>query len=159
MLSLISSTNSAERRTEVASALYTTEILRLATSIPCLGRLSDPQGTSERRSPVCGSRILVDVSMDSEARVAALGLTVSACALGQASAALMAQGAIGKSVAELDAMSASLAAWLAGEGEMPRDFAGLDVFAPALSHHARHGAIRLPFEAVAEAAGKAAENA
>lgn len=140
----------------MASALYTTEILRLATSIPFLGRLENPQGTSERRSPLCGSRIAVDVTLDDFGLVESLGQSVSACALGQASAALMAQGAIGKSAAELDAIRAGVAAWLAGTGEMPRDWAGLEVFLPALPHNARHGAIRLPFEAAAEAAAKAA---
>lgn len=140
-------------------ALYTTDILRLATSIPFLGRLENPQGTSEKRSPVCGSRITVDVTLDNSGHILTLGQLVSACALGQASAALMARGAIGKSAAELEAISAGLAAWLSGTGEIPREFDGLEVFLPALSHHARHGAIRLPFEAVAEAAAKATGHA
>lgn len=151
--------NVAAKPTEMASALYTTEILRLATSIPFLGRLEVPQGTSERKSPVCGSRIVVDVTLDGSGRVESLGQTVSACALGQASAALMGQGAIGKSVAELEAASVALAAWLDGTGHMPLQWDGMEVFQPALTYTARHGAIRLPFEAVAEAASKAAAHA
>lgn len=143
----------------MASALYTTDILRLATSIPFLGRLEHPHGTSERRSPLCGSKISVDVVLDEHGRVQSIGQTVSACALGQASAALMAKGVIGKSVVDLEAISAALASWLAGTGDMPNDWEGLDVFIPALSHTARHGAIRLPFEAVAEAAGRAIAHA
>lgn len=151
--------NSVAKPTDVASALYTTDILRLAISIPFLGRLENPHGTSERRSPLCGSKICVDVVLDESGRVLSIGQTVSACALGQASAALMAKGVGGKSVADLEAISAALAAWLAGQGEMPSYWEGLDVFIPALSHTARHGAICLPFEAVAEAAAKAIAHA
>jgi NifU-like protein involved in Fe-S cluster formation len=143
----------------VASALYSKEILRLATSIPHLGRLTDPQGTSERRSPLCGSRITVDVIMDAEGHVLDIGQMVSACALGQASAAIMGQGAVGRSAKELNAARDALSAWLAGEGALPEDWPGLDVFEPALGHIARHGAIRLPFEAVAEAATSALADA
>jgi len=143
----------------VASALYSKDILRLATSIPHLGRLTDPQGTSERRSPLCGSRITVDVVMDAGGHILEIGQIVSACALGQASAAIMGQGAVGRSAIDLNAARDALTAWLAGEGALPDGWPGLEVFEPALGHVARHGAIRLPFEAVAEAATNAAADA
>jgi len=143
----------------VSSALYSKDILRLATSIPHLGRLTDPQGSSERRSPLCGSRISVDVNMDAEGHVLEIGQTVSACALGQASAAIMGQGAVGRSARELGATRDALTAWLSGDGGLPDDWPGLEVFEPALPHVARHGAIRLPFEAVAEAAANALADA
>src|SRR5207253_4884969 len=38
------------------SALYNREILRLAASIPHLGRLGAPQASVEKSSPICGSR-------------------------------------------------------------------------------------------------------
>jgi NifU-like protein involved in Fe-S cluster formation len=139
----------------VASALYSKEILRLATSIPHLGRLSHPQGSSERRSPLCGSRIAVDVVLDADGQILEIGQVVSACALGQASAAVMGQTAIGRTLPDLMTARDALTDWLAGEGEQPSGWPGLDVFTPALAHVARHGAIRLPFEAVAEAVSRA----
>lgn len=135
--------------------LYDTALLRLATTIPHLGRLPDPQGSADRRSPVCGSRVIADVMLDGAGRVAALGLDVSACALGQASANLMASHAIGRTPEELAEARDALASWLAGELEKPGDWPGLDQLARALPHTARHAAIRLPFEAAAEAASKA----
>ena len=63
--------------------------------------------------------------------------------------------AIGRSAAELDATRAALTSWLAGEGDTPPDWPGLDICAPALPHSARHPSIRLAFEAVAEAAALA----
>jgi NifU-like protein involved in Fe-S cluster formation len=138
----------------MAAQLYTTEILRLATSIPHLGRLDNPDATAERRSPVCGSRVTADVRMQ-EGLVADLGLDVSACALGQASASLVGADAIGHSVAELEGASAALTGWLAGERDSPGEWPGLTIFDAARNYPARHAAIRLAFEAVAEAARKA----
>lgn len=143
----------------MSTALYNTTILRLATGIPHQARLAEADGVSERRSPVCGSRVTVDVALDAEGRVAALGQEVRACALGQASAALMGGHAIGRTAAELADARDALAAFLAGARDDPGEWPGLDVFAPARPHRARHASIRLAFEAAAEAAERAAARA
>ena len=134
--------------------LYNTEILRLAASIPYHERLSEPMGTAEKRSPICGSRVTVDVDVDEDGRVTALGMLVRACALGQASSSLMAANAIGRTPDELAAARDALTSWLEGEGRVP-DWPGLDVLTPALAHRARHPSIRLAFEAAAAAAAEA----
>lgn len=140
----------------MSSVLYNNTILRLAAAIPHHARLPDPQGSSERRSPVCGSRVTVDVALDAEGRVAALGQEVRACALGQASAALMGGHAIGRDHAELTAARDTLAAFLAGTRDDPGNWPGLEIFAPARPHSARHASIQLAFEAVTEAVERAA---
>ncbi|HTG37306.1 iron-sulfur cluster assembly scaffold protein [Sphingomonas sp.] len=142
----------------MTATLYNQEILRLAASVPFDARLPDPHGSAERRSPICGSRVTVDVNLDDAGRIAEIGMRVRACALGQASSALMAKGAVGKSPEELNAVSDALTAWLAG-GETPPDWPELDLFAPALPHSARHPSIRLAFEAAAEAAEAARQKA
>ena len=136
--------------------LYNNQILRLAASIPFHERLEDPMASVEKRSPVCGSRVTVDVDLDDDGRVKAIGMVVRACALGQASAALMGAHAVGRTAAELETAREELTAWLAGERDTPPDWPGLEIFAPALPHSARHPSIRLGFEAVAEAAAQAA---
>ena len=138
----------------VTSALYTRDILRLAASIPHQRRLDAPQASVEKHSPVCGSRVVVDLVADDEGRVAALGQEVRACALGQASAALMGAHAIGRTAGELAEARDALAAYLAGGREHPGDWPGLAVFAGARRHSARHAAILLPFAAAAEAAAR-----
>ena len=143
----------------VPSALYSRDILRLAASIPCLGRLDAPQGSAERTSKICGSRIAVDVALDGEGRIAALGLEVKACALGQASAALMAAHAPGRTQSEIEDARDALAAYLAGAIDHPGAWPGLEAFAPARAFPARHAAILLPFEAAAAAAAAAAARA
>jgi NifU-like protein involved in Fe-S cluster formation len=97
--------------------------------------------------------------LDAEGHILEIGHMVSACALGQASAAIMGQYAIGRTAQELNEARDALSAWLAGEGAKPEGWPGLEVFEPALTHTARHGAIRLPFEAVAEAATSALAHA
>jgi len=139
----------------MSQALYNSQILRLATSIPHHARLAHPQGTSERRSPICGSRVTVDVVLDGEGRVAELGQEVRACALGQASSSLMGAHAIGRSLPELEEARDALTAFLAGERDDPGSWPGLEIFTPARAHSARHASIRLAFEAVAEAAARA----
>ncbi|HEX8668483.1 MAG TPA: iron-sulfur cluster assembly scaffold protein [Allosphingosinicella sp.] len=138
------------------SALYSRDILRLAASIPHLGRLAAPEASVEKSSLVCGSRVAVDLVLDGEGRVAALGQEVKACALGQASASLMAAHAPGRTAQELSEASESLAAFLAGARDDPGAWPGLEVFAHARPFPARHGSILLAFEAAAEAAAAAA---
>lgn len=140
----------------MSAPLYNQTILRLAASIPHHRRLGEPQATAEKRSPVCGSRITVDVALDEEGRVAMIGQEVRACALGQASASLMGANAVGRSAGELAAARDALTSFLAGERDDPGDWPGLEIFEPARPHRARHASIRLAFEAIAEAAEAAA---
>jgi NifU-like protein involved in Fe-S cluster formation len=81
---------------------------------------------------------------------------VRACALGQASASLMGVHAVGRTRAELEAARDALTAFLAGTRDDPGEWPGLEIFGPARAHSARHASIRLAFEAVAEAAARAA---
>lgn len=137
--------------------LYTLDILRLATSIPHMGRLEEPMGSARRRSPVCGSELTVDIDF-ADGRVSAVGMTVAACAFGQASASLLAAHVVGHTPAELAEARDALANWLSGEGEMP-DWPDIDLLAPALPAIGRHASIRLAFEAAAEAAALAGGDA
>lgn len=135
--------------------LYNTQILRLAASIPYHERLVEPMASVEKRSPVCGSRVTVDVNVDGAGRVSAVGMLVRACALGQASAALLGAEIVGRTPEELAAARDALTAWLAGEAAGLPDWPGMELFAPALPHRGRHASIRLAFEAAAEAAAVA----
>ncbi|MBJ6120976.1 iron-sulfur cluster assembly scaffold protein [Sphingomonas mollis] len=140
----------------MSAPLYNTDILRLAASIPHHERLVDPMASVERRSPICGSRVVVDVNVGPDGRVSDVGLLVRACALGQASSSLLAAEIIGRTPQELADARDTLTTWLAaGEGDAPA-WPGLGIFTPALSYTARHASIRLAFEAAAEAAEQAA---
>ncbi|RMB37367.1 NifU-like protein involved in Fe-S cluster formation [Sphingomonas sp. PP-F2F-G114-C0414] len=140
----------------MSAPLYNAEILRLAATIPHHERLPEPMATAEKRSPICGSRVTIDVAVDDEGKVSKVGLLVRACALGQASSSLLASNILGRTPAELAATRDALTAWLARDGDAP-DWPGMDIFTPALDYTARHPSIRLAFEAAAEAADTAAK--
>ncbi|MDQ8754894.1 iron-sulfur cluster assembly scaffold protein [Sphingosinicella sp. LHD-64] len=140
----------------MVSTLYSRDILRLASAIPHLGRLETPQGTAERTSPVCGSRVVVDVVVDGAGRVADLRQEVQACALGQASAALMGREAIGRTGEEFATARDAFAAYLTGARGDPGDWPGLEVFSEARRVTARHRSILLAFDAAAAATEAAA---
>ena len=139
--------------------LYNAEILRLAASIPLIARLEAPQATVRRVSPICGSRVTVDVVLDGDGRIRHFGQEVRACALGQASASILGRHVIGETAGRLASAHDLLKAWLKGEGVLPphlaEAFPELALLAPARAHPARHPSILLAFDATAAAAREA----
>ena len=131
--------------------LYTTEILRLAASLPSPRQLDRVDGTSEQRSPTCGSTLRLEVQLDEQGRVHALSQEAHACAFGQASASLLAANAAGRSTEQVAEALTDLESWLSGSRDDPGNWPGLDALAPARSRRSRHGAILLPFRALADA--------
>ena len=127
--------------------LYTLEILRLAGSLPEPAMLERVDGSAELRSPMCGSTVHCEVQLN-EGRVEALSQQVHACAFGQASAALVAQQASGRTRGEIVIALDQLTDWLSGEAEELPDWPGIEALAPARSRRSRHGAILLPFRAL-----------
>jgi NifU-like protein involved in Fe-S cluster formation len=139
--------------------LYSGRILALAADIPHVGRLSAPQGTAKRRSPLCGSTVTVDVVLDG-GRIADFGLDVKACALGQAAASVLAAVAVGRSRAEIEGARDAVRAMLKGEGDAPpAPFDGYGVLIPARDYKNRHASIMLALEATAEAMAAAEQAA
>lgn len=94
----------------------------------------------------------MDIVLDTSGQIVAFGQDVRACALGQASAALLGRDVLGQTGPFLTLVSKGLAVWLARESEDPPDWPGIDIFTAARDYPARHAAICLPFEAAAAAA-------
>ncbi|NJM82680.1 MAG: iron-sulfur cluster assembly scaffold protein [Tabrizicola sp.] len=135
--------------------LYSRRILELAADIPHLGRLSAPQGSARKRSPLCGSTVTADVRL-ADGRVAEFAQDVKACALGQASAAILGHAVLGRSLAELAAARDALRAMLTEGGPLPAPpFAGYEVLLPARDYKNRHASILLALDAVCEAIAEA----
>ena len=130
--------------------LYSGRILELASDIPFSDRLSAPDATVKKRSPLCGSTVTVDVSL-SDGRISEFGQDVKACALGQASAAILGRHVIGRTQSEIDAARDELKAMLNG-GEIPgAPFGEYEFLIPAKDFRNRHASIMLALEATAEA--------
>jgi len=136
-------------------ALYSDRILMLSANMPRAGCLAEPQASAERVSKLCGSRVRVDIVMDGE-RVADFAQDVRACALGQASAAVLGEHAIGSTLEELVLARDALHAMLKANGPAPRGrFADLAVLEPVKDYPARHASTLLAFEAAVAAAREA----
>ena len=132
----------------MASELYSRDILRLAASLIHGDRLADADGTAEVRSPICGSRMEADVAIAPDGRLAAFAVRANACALGQASAAVLRANADGKSLADIEDIRTRVAQALVGDGAMPDDWEQLAALASARDFPARHAAILLPYDAL-----------
>lgn len=131
--------------------LYSGRILALAADIPHLGRLSAPGGTAKRRSPLCGSTVTADVVVQ-DGRVIEFAQDVKACALGQASSAVLGAVVLGRSLPELRTAETALRAMLTTDGPVPSaPFDGYEVLLPARDYKNRHASIMLALEAVCEA--------
>jgi NifU-like protein involved in Fe-S cluster formation len=141
----------------VIDDLYSSKILRLAAEMPHAGRLAAPQGTSEKVSKLCGSRVTVDLDV-TDGRVSDFAQDVEACALGQAAAAVLGEHAIGASVEEIVSARDQLRAMLKDNGPVPQGrFSDLSVLEVVKDYPARHASTLLAFEAAVEAARLAAE--
>ena len=139
----------------MSAPLYNRDILALAVANADYPPLPEARHHISARAPLCGSAIILDLDTDDAGRVARVGMHVEACALGQASATLLARHAPGLGLAELRAARGAIAGWFAGEGDLP-DWPGFDLLAPARDYPARQGAILLPFDAAVAALGEQA---
>ena len=134
-----------------AAKLYTAEVLGLATALARFPLGDDLPLHGAARSALCGSALELGLRVDGEGRVSALGLKVHACAIGQAAAAIFAEGAAGRSRTEVATAEAQLRDWLARDAAPQPDWPGLAALVPARSYPARHGAILLAWRAALEA--------
>ena len=129
-----------------AARLYTPAMLGLATTLAAWPWAEELPLQARVRAPTCGSVLTLGLAIDAEGRVARLGLSLSACAVGQAAAALFAASAEGAALADITIAQAEIERWLTADGELPR-WPGFDVIAAARDVPGRHGAILLAWQA------------
>ena len=133
-------------------ALYSAQILSLAANMPGAGRLDAPQGASEKIAKLCGSRVRVEVVLDRDGRVSEFAQDVQACALGQASAAVLGAHVAGADFEEIEKARQALRAMLKDGASPPSGrFSDLAMLEPVKAYPARHASTMLAFEAAAEA--------
>ena len=131
--------------------LYSAKILKLVAEIPHAGRLAAPDASSEKVAKLCGSRIIVDVTVK-DGKVADFAQEVRACALGQASAAVLGAHVIGADLNEIEMARNALRDMLKANGPPPEGrFAELAVLEAVKDYPARHASTLLAFEAAVEA--------
>ena len=126
--------------------LYTREVLALATSLSQWPHDAGMPFQGAARSATCGSSLALSLAVDGAGRITGIGLRPQACAIGQASAALFAQGAIGQDAEAIATQLEAIRQWLKNGAAMP-GWPGFSAIAAARDYPARHGAITLPWEA------------
>ncbi|NVJ97015.1 MAG: iron-sulfur cluster assembly scaffold protein [Alphaproteobacteria bacterium] len=126
--------------------LYNTDILRWTTRIPHTERLQVADATVTKTSRICGSRISADARIR-DGVITDYGQEVKACALGQATAAIVGQHIVGLSDEELADIAARFRHMVkTGEADFPQKWETLGLLAPVWEHPGRHGSVMLPFE-------------
>lgn len=131
--------------------LYSTRLQELTRRVENDHRLERPDVTVDRRSPICGSTMTLDLSTEGDT-ITAIGYAVRACSLGQLGTSVLARQLPGKSFAEAEQLSEQIRRMLKEEAEPPQgDWKDLELLFPAIDMRHRHGSALLPFEAVCEA--------
>jgi len=137
------------------SDLYSQKILDLAGNAPQPGRLADADASARKVSRVCGSTIEVDVVVRGGV-ITAYGHEISACALGQTSAAVVAREIVGTPIEQFRQVSRQMHAMLKDNGAPPDGkWSDLRYLEPVREYRARHMSTLLVFDAVVEAIEKA----
>lgn len=132
---------------ETLEQLYSKRILALAADIPHAGRLAAPAASEKRRSPLCGSTVTVDLTLE-DGRIAGFAQLVRACALGQASASVLGRAVVGADRATIERGRAALVAMLTEDGPTPpAPFEELEALRPAAVYKNRHPSILLAWDA------------
>jgi NifU-like protein involved in Fe-S cluster formation len=132
--------------------LYNGRVLELAADIPNVGRLAQPTGTSTKVSKLCGSVVTVDVVVEN-GTVMAIAVDPKACALGQASTAVLAGAAVGATIDDLVKARDALKAMLKDGAAPPEGrFWELRYLEGVREYPPRHASTLLAFEAAVEAA-------
>ena len=130
--------------------VYNSKILEYAGNIPRIGRLDSPHASAKAHSKLCGSTIIVDLTMDGDV-VDNYAHDVKACALGQASASIVARNIIGATADELRAVREIMRKMLKNNGPAPEGrFAELKFLEPVRDYKARHASTLLVFDAVVD---------
>ena len=127
--------------------LYSGRILELATNVPYVDRLENPDASAKKRSTLCGSAVTVDITLLDD-KITGYAQDVKACALSQAAAAVIGQSIIGRTLNEVQTARDELNAMLKQDGPIPSaPFQDLEVLLPAKDFKNRHASILLSLDA------------
>jgi NifU-like protein involved in Fe-S cluster formation len=134
--------------------VYNARILGFAGNIGRIGRLEHPDASARAHSRLCGSTVTVDLAM-ADGIVTDFAHEVKACALGQASSAIMAQNVVGATADELREVRETMLKMLKENGPPPKGrFEDLRYLEPVRDYKARHASTMLTFDAVVDAIGQ-----
>ena len=134
-----------------AAKLYTPDLLSLATELAQYPVAGEWNAFAEVRSQTCGSSLSLGINTDAHGAITEFGLAVTACAVGQAAAAIFARGARSLDRGHSDVALTQLSNWLGSSDAPPPDWSDIDLLSNARAYPGRHGAILLPWKAAQQA--------
>lgn len=138
------------------SDLYSEKILQIAGNPLKAPRLAAADASARKVSRVCGSSIEVDIVVE-DGVITAYGHDLSACALGQTSAAIVAREIVGTPADEFRSVREQMLRMLKEEGAPPTGkWEDLRFLEPVREYKPRHTSTMLVFDAVVEALDKIA---
>ncbi len=128
--------------------IYTKKILELASETPFSERLINPDVTITRRTPVCGSSITIDMIL-SNGKITQFGQKINACALGQASSAIVTKEILGRTKGDVEELSKAVQKMLSANGPPPRiPYKDYEALSPAKNYKNRHASIMLILDTI-----------
>ncbi len=132
--------------------LYSDRILAAAAAIPPSRRLAAPDASARKMSRVCGSEVGVDLTVR-DGLIADFAVEAKACALGQASASIVARNIIGAAPADLFRLRLEMRDMLKAQGPAPQGarWRDLEALSAIRDYPQRHASTMLVFEAVCDA--------
>ncbi|WDR05503.1 iron-sulfur cluster assembly scaffold protein [Devosia rhodophyticola] len=136
------------------SDLYSEKILNIAANALNPPRLVQADASARKVSRICGSVVEVDLVVR-DGTITDYGHDVSACALGQTSAAIVAKHIVGTPVGAFRHLRDQMHAMLKENGPPPAGkWEELRYLEPVREYRARHASTLLVFDAVVEALKK-----
>jgi nitrogen fixation NifU-like protein len=132
----------------MSDELYQDAIMAHARAPHHAGKLADAELRATVDNPLCGDRVTVELKLR-DGKVEAIGHTVRGCALCQAAASMLADGAIGVDRGEVAAARDTIRAMLRDDAPPPAGrWSAFAAFLPARPARSRHECVLLPFQAI-----------
>jgi len=133
----------------MSDQLYQERIVALAKAKTGAGKLAAPTKTARRDNPLCGDRVIIDVLVDEQGKIAEIAHQVRGCLLCQASASALAGIAVGRDAAGIAELRHDAERALGREAGVPHE--PCDAFPPVRDHRSRQDCVLLPLEALKDA--------
>ncbi len=97
--------------------LYREAILDHARHPRNLGEVEDADIDAHALNPFCGDEIFLQIGLDADGRVERIGLDVRGCSIMQATASMLSEASEGKSLNEIESISAAFHQMMRGDPE------------------------------------------
>lgn len=137
--------------------LYSERMKALIAQVPAQRPLTMAEGTAQRHSPLCGSRVTLSVVLDKSGCLQQIGYNLDACSLATAATAIVLQAAPGSSVPELEGIRHTVYQMLKEQPvTLPTGkWADIEILQPAALVKSRHSSVLLPFDTLLAAMSEA----